>query len=96
MARGYGPHYLTASSPGLVMTGANSATWAGRGIIVLLWELALVIPLPVLVSFPEGPSREGVVGGLESRWKMARSLGTRRVVGRGLVAQWVVGRGSRA
>ena len=53
MARGHGPHYSTASSTGLV-TGADTATWAGRGVIVLLWDLALVVPLPVFALGP-GP-----------------------------------------
>ena len=47
MSRGYGPHYSTASSPGLV-TGENPATWAGRGVIIPLWDLALVVPVPLL------------------------------------------------
>ena len=36
-----------------MVTGANPATWAGRGIIVSLWELALVVPFPVLALGPE-------------------------------------------
>ena len=37
-----------------MVTGANPATWAGRGIIVSLWELKLVVPFPMLALGP-GP-----------------------------------------
>ena len=51
MARSHGPYYPIASSPGMV-TRANPATWAGRGIIVSLWEIVLVDPFPVLALGP--------------------------------------------
>ena len=47
MAGGHGPHYPIALAPGLV-TGANPATWAGRGIIVPLWDLGGVVLGPIL------------------------------------------------